>query len=168
MTKPSNHNNRSNKGKYQNVPVILRRLIWNFNIPPPGQPQGPWTLNFEDWFVQIPTPGTKIVFKCLTHIFFKGKISDRNFLHIDQALKPRRCRPFLLNHLPARVKLFTLNTFIFKDRTLVSRRKELTLTFQISHPVSCTNGSMSKFRIYQRIIQKKKMRWLLGLYMLNT
>lgn len=71
--------------------------------PPPGQPQGPWTLNFEDWFVQIPTPGTKIVFKCLTHIFFKGKISDRNFLHIDQALKPRRCRPFLLNHLPARV-----------------------------------------------------------------
>ena len=103
MTKPSNHKNRSNKGKYQNVPVILRRSIWNFNIPPPGQPQGPWTLNFEDWFVQIPNPGTKIVFKCLTHIFFKGKISDRNFLHIDQALKPRRCRPFLLNHLPARV-----------------------------------------------------------------
>ena len=63
-----------------------------------GQLQGIWTLNFEDWFVQIPAPGTKI-----THIFFKGKISDRNFLLIDQALKPRRCRPFLLSHLPARV-----------------------------------------------------------------
>lgn len=71
MTKPSNHNNRSNKGKYQKAPVILRRSIWNFNIPPlRGQLQGIWTLNFEDWFVQIPALGTKIVIKCLTHIFF--------------------------------------------------------------------------------------------------
>ena len=29
--------------------------------------------------------------------FLKGKISDRDFLQIDQSLKPRSCRPFLLS-----------------------------------------------------------------------
>ena len=71
--------------------------------PPRGNPRA-----FELWILKIglckfPPPGQKLCSNASPTFIFKGKISDRNFLHIDQALKPRRCRPFLLSHLPARV-----------------------------------------------------------------
>ena len=62
----------------------------------------PGHLNFEFWRLVCANsrPRDK---NCDQMPHPHGKISDRNFLHIDQALKPRRCRPFLLSHFPARV-----------------------------------------------------------------
>ena len=62
-------------------------------FPLPGSPLGIWT--FEDWFVQVPVPRAKTVFKCQP----KGKISNYDFECIDPALKHRLHRP-LSNFLP--------------------------------------------------------------------
>ena len=70
----------------------MRPSIGSFNIFP-GIHQGIRT--FENWFFQILLPRrAKMVFKCLTQVLdlivnflIRGKIGDRNFLLIDQALK---------------------------------------------------------------------------------
>ena len=59
----------------------MRRTIQSLNIPP-----GNWT--FEDRFVQIPAPGGKNCVQMPHPISFaKRKISDCNFLPLDQASK---------------------------------------------------------------------------------
>ena len=53
---------------------------------------------------KFPPRQARIVFKCCTQLFFvKGKISDGDFLHIDQTLKPRPSGLFLLSHLLAKL-----------------------------------------------------------------
>ena len=48
---------------------------------------------FEDWFVQVPVPRAKTVFKCQP----KGKISNYDFECIDPALKHRLTDPFQIS-----------------------------------------------------------------------
>lgn len=72
----------------------------NFNTPPPLIP----LLEFE--FLRIGLfkfsyPWAKIVFKRPPNFFVKGRISDRYFLNIYQALQRR---PFHLSHLLEKVK----------------------------------------------------------------
>lgn len=89
----------------------------------------PGILTFEVWFVQIPAPpGTKLCSNALPKcqiwrliFLLKGKISDCNFLHIDQAVTPKRCRPFLLTHSLAKVNSLPVNTSKSKDIALVFR-----------------------------------------------
>ena len=66
---------------------IMKWSIPSFNIFLPRAT--PWA--FENWFVQIPVPWTKIVSKSPTQVlnlmvnyFAKGKNSDRDFLLIYQ------------------------------------------------------------------------------------
>ena len=54
--------------------------------PPPfttGNPPRIWF--YEDWFVQIPNPlGQKLCSNVPPKFFIEGKISDHDFLHINQ------------------------------------------------------------------------------------
>ena len=49
----------------------------------------------------------------------KGKISDREFLHIDQSLKPRPCRPFLIGHLLAKGTIYLKHLHISRVNTFI-------------------------------------------------
>ena len=81
-----------NEDLLQKAARVMRRSIGSFNIFP-GIHKGIRT--FENWFFQILLPRrAKMVFKCLTQVLdlivnflIRGKIGDRNFLLIDQALK---------------------------------------------------------------------------------
>ena len=93
-----------------------------------------------------PSPrSAKIIFKCPTQFLFKRKsgISHRDFLHIDQALKPRPCGPcwtFPSEPFARKREAFVLNASIFKDVIVAFRWKDFTLPVQIPHP------SQAKFK----------------------
>ena len=58
--------------------------IWGFHNPPPP-PQATLSIwTFEDWFVQIPHPSSRFDGPFVV----KGKISQGNFLFINQASEP--------------------------------------------------------------------------------
>lgn len=66
---------------------------------PSGQPPGAFEIVRIDFFKYL-SPGAKIV----PNLFVRGKISDRDFLHMDQTWKRRPCRPtFLLSDSLAQV-----------------------------------------------------------------
>ena len=98
------------------------------------------------WVDQQPSPrSAKIIFKCPTQFLFKRKsgISHRDFLHIDQALKPRPCGPcwtFPSEPFARKREAFVLNASIFKDVIVAFRWKDFTLPVQIPHP------SQAKFK----------------------
>ena len=54
--------------------MLTRRSIRNFNFPPL------WKLNSEKLALQIPTPKTKIMLKCLKLIFFWKRKTRRSWL----------------------------------------------------------------------------------------
>ena len=68
-----------------------------------------------------------------------GNVGDRNFLHVNQVLKPTPCRPFLLSHLLAKVNY---NPFPFPFPppylkmycNVLLRWKDFTPLVQIPHP----------------------------------
>lgn len=74
-------------GRMRMFCVKTAREIENKRVNPPG---------FKPW--------KKIVFKCPTRCFVKGEIHHHNFLHVEQALKPGPCIPFLLSHSLTKVK----------------------------------------------------------------
>lgn len=84
----------------------MRRSIRGFNIPlgnlPPPTPPQKLSLN-------APPPQKFLA---------KDIISNCDFVHIDQALKPRSWSPFILSHSLMKVNCLPLNTSLFKDITL--------------------------------------------------
>ena len=63
------------------LPFITNTSInWNLQHPPPlfpGSSPGIWT--FKDWFVEIPTARTKIVFKCPHQFLKRAKSANMTF-----------------------------------------------------------------------------------------
>lgn len=93
-------------------------------------------FNFGGLFVHIPAllPGQKLSSCAPPYLFVRGNISDLNFLHIEEALKPRlRRKPFLLGHSRAEVNYLPLKTSIVKYE-LYSARKTLHFRFKCSTP----------------------------------
>ena len=65
---------------------LMIQSMWNFNTPPPhpsGYP-GIWNLNF----LRLTCPNSKLCSNAPPNFFVKGKISNHDFLDIDQDLKP--------------------------------------------------------------------------------
>lgn len=65
---------------------LMIQSMWNFNTPPPhpsGYP-GIWNLNF----LRLACPNSKLCSNAPPNFFVKGKISNYDFLDIDQDLKP--------------------------------------------------------------------------------
>lgn len=130
---------------------IMKWSIPSFNIFPPRAT--PWA--FENWFVQIPVPWTKIVSKSPTQVlnlmvnyFAKGKNSDRDFLLIYQQpiwlfklQKFRPCRRLLLSHQLAKGNSFSLNISMSKIKLEYSSGK--TWHFRFKFPILPRHGSNS-------------------------
>ena len=100
----------------------MRRSTQSFNISL-GKPSSPslpplFELCKISLFRFPPPIGQNCVQMPLPIFHVKDKISYGDFLHIDQALKPRPGRPFFWA-IARESKLFTLNTSKFKDITLV-------------------------------------------------
>lgn len=120
--------NRWNIEKGQHPKFYVSFLFFNSNTSInlklqhcPGPPPGIF-FNF------LPLQDKKKIdshFFWKANFFWKSNISDHGLLHIDQTLKPKPCRPFLLSHLT--VNYLPLNSSILKEIPCVFRRKDLTL-----------------------------------------
>lgn len=85
-------------------------------------------LNFwRFWFVKIPpSPGAKIVFKCPTQFWVGHPKSATVIFYILTKLQNQdRVDLFFIAPFARRSELFTLNSPIFKDITLVFRWRDL-------------------------------------------
>ena len=100
----------------------MSRSIRSINIPPSPSPSpdNPRTFDLlKIGLFKCPLPERKLCSNSPTDFFVKGKISDREFLHIDQSLKPRPCRPFLLSHLLAKGTIYLKHLHISRENTFI-------------------------------------------------
>ena len=79
-----------------------------------------------------------------------GRISNLEFLLLEQAMKPRPCRRFVLSHLLAKANYLPKNTSIF-NVTVLFRWRDLTLPVQTPHP-SQARFKFSTLRAPKKII----------------